>query len=89
VETGIIDEAIGNLKVVKAFNHEDEMEEKFDKADKELEKASTKAIFFSSLVNPTTRFVNALIYAGVALVGAFVCNSSTVLSTHPQKLIIR
>ena len=72
VETGIIDEAIGNLKVVKAFNHEDEMAEKFDNADRELEKASTKAIFFSSLVNPTTRFVNALIYAGVALVGALI-----------------
>lgn len=71
-ETGIIDECIGNLKVVKAFNHEDEFYDEFEKADKELEKASTKAIFFSSLVNPTTRFVNALIYAGVALVGALI-----------------
>lgn len=72
VETGIIDESIGNLKVVKAFNHENESYEQFENADKELEKASTKAIFFSSLVNPTTRFVNALIYAGVALVGALI-----------------
>ncbi|MBQ7907553.1 MAG: ABC transporter ATP-binding protein [Clostridia bacterium] len=69
-ETAIIDETIGNMKVVKAFSHEDEALEKFDQADLELKKASTKAIFFSSLVNPTTRFVNALIYAGVALVGA-------------------
>lgn len=69
-ETSLVDEAIGNLKVVKAFSQEDEMQEKFEKADEELKKVSIKAIFFSSLVNPTTRFVNALVYAGVALVGA-------------------
>ncbi len=69
-ETSLVDEAIGNLKVVKAFSQEDEMQEKFIKADEELKKVSIKAIFFSSLVNPTTRFVNALVYAGVALVGA-------------------
>ena len=71
-ETSLIDEAIGNLKVVKAFSREDEMQEQFDKADDKLKKISIRAIFFSSLVNPTTRFVNALVYAGVALVGAFV-----------------
>lgn len=71
-QTSIIDESIGNLKVVKAFSHEDESLADFEKSNDRLKKASVKAIFFSSLVNPTTRFVNALAYAGVALVGAFV-----------------
>lgn len=82
-ETAIIDETIGNLKVVKAFSHEDEALEEFDKADTELKNASTKAIFFSSLVNPTTRFVNALIYAGVALVGALA-----VINVLPEALSV-
>ena len=71
-QTSIIGESIGNLKVVKAFSHEDESLEEFDLSNEKLKKASIKAIFFSSLVNPTTRFVNALVYAGVALVGALV-----------------
>lgn len=71
-QTAIIDENIGNLKVVKAFSHEDESLDDFIKSNEDLKKASVKAIFFSSLVNPTTRFVNAITYAGVALVGAFV-----------------
>ncbi len=71
-QTATIGECIGNLKVVKAFSHEDESLEDFDKSNEELKKASVKAIFFSSLVNPTTRFINALVYAGVALVGALV-----------------
>ncbi len=71
-QTSIIGESIGNLKVVKAFSHEDESLDEFDLSNEKLKKASIKAIFFSSLVNPTTRFVNALVYAGVALVGAFV-----------------
>lgn len=71
-QTSIIGESIGNLKVVKAFSHEDEALKEFDLSNERLKKASVKAIFFSSLVNPTTRFVNALVYAGVALVGAFV-----------------
>ncbi|MBR2443857.1 MAG: ABC transporter ATP-binding protein [Clostridia bacterium] len=82
-ETAIIDETISNLKVVKAFSHEDEALEEFDKADLELKKASTKAIFFSSLVNPTTRFVNALIYAGVALVGALA-----VINALPESISV-
>ncbi len=71
-QTAIIDEMIGNLKVVKAFSHEDEAIEDFDKNNEKLQKCSVKAIFFSSLVNPTTRFINALVYASVALVGAFI-----------------
>ena len=70
-QTAIIDEMVGNLKVVKAFSHEDEAIEEFDEINERLQKCSVKAIFFSSLVNPTTRFVNALVYATTALVGAF------------------
>ncbi len=70
--TAVINEVIGNLKTVKAFSHEDEELERFEKVNSELEGVSRKAIFFSSLVNPTTRFVNALVYAGVALVGALL-----------------
>lgn len=73
-QTSIIDECIGNVKVVKAFSHEDEAAEEFDKANDKLSKSSIKAIFFSSLVNPTTRFVNALVYASVALIGAFIAS---------------
>ena len=74
--TSIINEVIGNLKVVKAFSREDEELERFDIANDKLEKVSRKAIFFSSLVNPCTRFVNALVYAGVALVGALLVINS-------------
>ncbi len=68
--TSYIDEMIGNQKIVKAFGHEDETEAEFLEIGKRLEKCSLKAIFFSSLTNPTTRFVNSLVYAAVALVGA-------------------
>lgn len=70
-QTANIDEVLGNQKVVIAFSHEDEALEKFGKINERLEKASLKAIFFSSLVNPTTRFVNNIVYAAVALTGAF------------------
>ena len=69
--TAIIDEVIGNQKVVVAFAEESEMAAKYNAANASLEKASLKAIFFSSLVNPTTRFVNNVVYAAVALAGAF------------------
>ena len=71
-QTGFIDEMIGNLKVVKAFNHEDENLEKFDKINDRLTKASLKSIFYSSLTNPCTRFVNAVVYAMVALSGGLM-----------------
>ena len=70
--TSIINEVISNLKTVKAFSHEDEELSRFDKVNCELEAVSKKAIFFSSLVNPCTRFVNSLVYAGVALAGALL-----------------
>ena len=63
---------IGNEKVVKAFNHEPQVMEQFEEINGRLEKASVKAIFFSSLTNPCTRFVNSLVYAGVGILGAFL-----------------
>ena len=71
-QTALIDEMIGNEKVVKSFSHEDEVIEQFDEINHRLEKASVKAIFFSSLTNPCTRFVNSLVYAGVGILGAFL-----------------
>ncbi len=68
--TAVIDEMIGNQKVVRAFAHEDEALMKFEEVNNRLGDASLRAIFFSSLTNPTTRFVYALVYAAVALVGA-------------------
>lgn len=70
-QTGIIDEMIGNEKVVKAFGREGQALDKFDEVNERLQKSSLRAIFFSSLTNPCTRFVNAVCYALVALVGAF------------------
>ncbi len=71
-QTAFIDETVGNIKVVQAFGHEDRSMGTFDQLNSQLEKCSLKAIFFSSLTNPCTRFVNSIVYAGVALVGAFV-----------------
>ena len=70
-QTALINEMIGNQKVVQAFNREDETLEKFDEINDRLEKCSLRAIFFSSLTNPCTRFVNSLVYTGVGLTGAF------------------
>ncbi len=69
-QTALIDEMIGNQKTVKAFSHEDEAMEKFNEINERLEKCSLKATFYSSLTNPCTRFVNSLVYTGVALFGA-------------------
>ncbi|MDO5575096.1 MAG: ABC transporter ATP-binding protein [bacterium] len=69
-QTALIDEMIGNVKVVKAFSHEAQVLERFDEMNGKLQKASLRAIFFSSLTNPSTRFVNSIVYAGVALTGA-------------------
>ena len=70
-QTALINEMIGNQKVVQAFNREDETLERFDEINGRLEKCSLRAIFFSSLTNPCTRFVNSLVYTGVGLTGAF------------------
>ena len=71
-QTSLIDEMIGNEKVVKAFGQEEKVIERFDEINDRLEKASVKAIFFSSLTNPCTRFVNSLVYAGVGILGAYL-----------------
>ena len=74
-QTGLIDETVGNIKVVRAFGHESKSMEQFDEINDRLQKASLRAIFFSSLVNPSTRFVNSVVYAGVGLTGALVAIS--------------
>ncbi|MCM1333514.1 MAG: ABC transporter ATP-binding protein/permease [Bacteroides sp.] len=76
-QTALIDEMIGNQKVVKAFSREDEALAAFDEINERLEKCSLRATFFSSLVNPTTRFVNSLVYAGVGLTGAMAAIGGT------------
>lgn len=72
LQTSIIDELIGNQKVVCAYNYEEKSVERFTKSNEELSRVSLKATFISSLVNPTTRFINSLIYATVALVGTLI-----------------
>ena len=70
-QTALIDEMIGNQRVVQAYGHEKRSLEQFDEINGRLEKYSLKATFFSSITNPATRFVNNLVYAGVGIVGAF------------------
>ena len=72
-QTAMIDEYIGNHKVVLSFGREDEAIEEFNEINERLGKCSLRATFFSSLTNPSTRFVNNLVYAGVARVGALLC----------------
>lgn len=74
-QTALIDETIGDMKLVRAFGHEAASLEQFDEINGRLEKASLRAIFFSSLTNPCTRFVNSVVYAGVGLTGALICIS--------------
>lgn len=69
-QTSLIEEMVGNLKVVKAFGHEEENQERFDEINGRLQKYSLDATFYSSLVNPCTRFINSMIYAGVGITGA-------------------
>ena len=72
-QTAFIDEIISNQKTVKAFNHEDEASTEFADVNERLRKCSLRATFFSSLTNPSTRFINSIVYTGVALVGALTC----------------
>ena len=71
-QTALIEEMIGNQKVVQAFGYENRSSERFAAINEELRDASQKAVFYSSLTNPSTRCVNNIIYAGVALAGAFL-----------------
>ncbi len=70
-QTVIIDEMIGNQKVVKAYSKEEDVEQKFNDVNNKLQKVSLKAIFYSSTTNPSTRFINGLVYSGVGILGAF------------------
>lgn len=80
-ETALIDEAVGNHKLVAAFGHEEPLQNEFDEVNGRLEKCSLRALFFSSITNPSTRFVNNLVYAGVALSGALLCLSGNGIFT--------
>ena len=69
--TSLVNEMIGNEKVVQAFGYEDEAQKRFEEINSRLQKCSLRAIFFSSITNPSTRFVNSMVYASVGVVGAF------------------
>lgn len=76
-QTALIDEMLGNEKVVKAYNQEEEVIKRFDEVNERLAKYSLRAIFYSSITNPATRFVNGLVYAGVGFTGAFAVLNGT------------
>lgn len=71
-QTALIEEMVGNLKIVKTFSKEADGKEQFAEINGRLQKSSLRAIFFSSITNPATRFVNSLVYAGVGVFGAFI-----------------
>ncbi len=71
-QTSVIEEMVGNQKIVKAFSREEAVKEQFGEINGRLQKCSLRAIFFSSLTNPATRFVNSLVYAGVGIFGAYI-----------------
>ncbi|MCR5296024.1 MAG: ABC transporter ATP-binding protein/permease [Clostridiales bacterium] len=79
-QTALIDEVVGNEKLVRAFSHEQASMDQFDEINERLRDCSLKATFFSSLVNPSTRFVNSLVYAAVALIGAMTVLSGGALT---------
>ncbi len=80
-QTSLIDEAVGNHKLVVAFGQEENIQEKFDDINNKLSKASLRAVFFSSITNPSTRFVNGLVYAFVAFTGALLyINGSSMIT---------
>ena len=76
-QTALVDETVGQLKLVRAFGQEEALLEQFDEINDRLEKCSLRAIFFSSMTNPATRFVNSVVYAAVALTGALMCIGGT------------
>lgn len=76
-QTALIDEAIGDLKTVKAFGQEENILDQFDEINERLRKCSLRAIFFSATTNPSTRFINSMVYAGVILAGSFAVLSGT------------
>lgn len=68
--TSLVEEMVGNQKIVQAFGYEEEAKERFNDINTRLQKCSVRAIFFSSITNPSTRFINGLVYAGVGIFGA-------------------
>ncbi len=76
-QTALTDESLSELKLIKAFSQEDDILEKFDVVNEDLRKVSQKAIFYSSLTNPVTRFVNSVVYSGVCLSGALIAVSGS------------
>ena len=72
-QTALVDETVGQMKLVRAFGQEEPLLAQFDEINDRLERASLRAIFFSSMTNPATRFVNSVVYAAVALTGALMC----------------
>lgn len=77
-QTAFVEEMIGNQKVVQAFAHEQANEERFDEMNKRLSESSMQAIFYSSITNPATRFINSLVYAAVGLTGAFAAVAGSI-----------
>ncbi len=77
-QTAFVEEMIGNQKVVQAFAHEQANEERFDEINKHLSESSLQAIFYSSITNPATRFINSLVYAAVGLTGAFAAVAGSI-----------
>lgn len=77
-QTALVDEMVNNMKVVQAFSHEDAAVEDFDEINGRLEKFSLRAVFYSSLTNPTTRFINSVVYAGVGLTGAIAAINGSI-----------
>ena len=77
-QTAFVEEMIGNQKVVQAFAHEQANEERFDETNKRLSESSLQAIFYSSITNPATRFINSLVYAAVGLTGAFAAVAGSI-----------
>lgn len=69
--TSLVEEIVGNQKLVQAFHYEERAEKRFGKVNEELRVCGIKALFFSSITNPSTRFVNGLVYTGVGIMGAF------------------
>ena len=87
-QTTLVSEMVGHQKMVRAFGREDEVTEQFDEIGKRLEKCTLDAIFFSSLTNPTTRFVNNMVYAAVALVGALMVLDMNIMPIEAAALTV-
>ena len=87
-QTGFTEEMIGSQKVVKAMGYEDRAIERFDAMNDELQKVSLRAVFYSSITNPSTRFVNSIIYAAVALTGAFMCLDGSSLTVGGLSVLL-